>query len=601
MPAQLMLVSAGTIGFLFFSVMAVGLFALIAADAPLGLIAVLPVLTVVFGLLQWAFGPWVMDFIMGYTYNVEKLEFDAFERRFPTVGHFMRGVCEREGMPVPQIRLLRDDNPTAFTYGSLPSNARVAFSAGLFRFCDDDEVCAVGAHELGHIRHYDFALMTAATVLLSLLYQGYVILTRSSRGGGEDHNRLWAVGVAAYVAWWIGTYLIMWLSRSREYMADWFAAHHMGDQAPLQRALVKIAYGLAELQVEAEAKGEQRNGSLMESTRALGIADPKAAMSVGNSVRMSQSQGSAALADEPVHEAATRTKGGSSFRADLIEPVFLYDLYNPWAMVLELGSTHPLTGKRLRALDDQADELQRARTFKFEAIDQAGQALDKQALYGDFAFEVVIWYLWAILPLFALPLYAVNVGLATGAVVFAGALGWFICAVYRYSFIGEFEPTTVYDLMCDPYASPLRGRPVALQGTLVGRAEAGSKFSEDMTLKDRSGALIMLDYESPIPVIGNLWFGWKTVREAVGKPAAAQGWFRRGVSQYVELYDLDLYGTKIGSWGRFWGLMWPTTVLVLSGLFMLASTAIGFVGELGAQDDAAYEDVPRTEEGVEVW
>ncbi|MCB9665701.1 MAG: M48 family metalloprotease [Alphaproteobacteria bacterium] len=594
MPARLLLISTATLGLLLGSVLAlVFTFALLAGASTLQLLG-LSGIGVAFMFANWLFGPLLFDLVQGWFYEVEQLEFDQFERRFPVVGRFMRQVCEREGMPVPQIRILRDDNPTAFTYGSLPWNARVAFSAGLFRFLDDDEVCAVAAHELGHVRHYDFLVMTLAQVLLMLLYEVY-FWARYADDGEERDARLWVVALAAYVAWWIGYYLVQWLSRTREYMADAFAAEQLGDQRPLQRSLVKIAYGLAELQVKAERSGTKRNDRLLQSTRALGIADPKSAGTVGNAIRTVETMGSLAVETEVAHD-----HDGTDFRPELIEPVFLFDLYNPWATVVELDSTHPLTGKRLRALDDLAEGLHRPRLFRFDAIDAAGKQLDQGALYGDFAFEVVLWFLPWILPVMCIPLYVMLPGAALGIGVAAFGFGAFARAAYSYAFLADFEATTVYELMCDPYASPLRGRPVELEGTIMGKADAGSRFSEDAVLKDRSGALITMDYQSPIPVFGNLWFGWSTVRDAVGRPAKAKGWFRRGMSQYVDLYDVSLNGSTYGSFNRMWALLTPVGAMLLGAVLVVAGLMVDPQFDLGG-DDAPVDDVPRTSDGVEVW
>jgi len=39
-------------------------------------------------------------------------------------------VCSKNNIKVPKIGIIDDDNPTAFTYGSIPSNARMVFSKG---------------------------------------------------------------------------------------------------------------------------------------------------------------------------------------------------------------------------------------------------------------------------------------------------------------------------------------------------------------------------------------------------------------------------------------------------------------------------------------
>jgi len=555
MPFRLLFVSLGTLGILGGSVVMVLSAGLILGGVHPAIMLVVMFLTVMVALAGWAIGPWFTDLIQGWVYNLEKLSFDDFEQLHPTVGQFMRRVCEENRLPLPKIRLIHDDNPTAYTYGSLPMNARVALSDGLFRFLDDEEVCAVAAHELGHIRHYDFAVMTLASTTLQLLYEMYWLFTRSLSKG--KNNPLPAIGLMAYVLWLVGTYLVLFLSRTREYMADAFAAKACGDPAPLQRALVRIAYGMAEVQRTGTA-----NVRLLEATRAMGIFDPKAASGVGNSVRAVD--GNLALSDEPTPSKA--------FDPVAIEPIFLFDLFNPWATVSELSSTHPLTGKRIRALNGQAPALSRAPLFRFDRVDREGKALDYTRLYGKFFFEVVIHFLPFVAPLPVL-LLAIVFPRALGLVVAAVGAGMVVKGLYRYAIGGAFEPTTMYELMCDPYASPLRGRPVQLEGEIIGKAMAGSKIGEDLTMKDRSGGLVMLNYESLFWIFGNLFFGMGKAKAAIGQQAVARGWFRRSVYQFVDLSDLVLEdGKTIGSYTRFWGIAGGFVVLL--GGMVLGAVAL---------------------------
>lgn len=586
MPIRLAIASTITLSFLLAGIVLVLFTAAAIGGAPSWVLGVLMLLSVVFGFLMWAFGPWFNDLVLKWAYNVRFLEFHEFEREYPEIGGFMRSVCETESMPLPMMRIIEDDNPTAFTYGSLPSNARVALSRGLFRFCDNDEVCAVATHELGHIRHYDFAVMTVASVLLQLLYETYWWL---ARGTGDRDDRLKYVGFGAYVLWLVGTYVVLWLSRSREYMADAFAAEHMGDAAPLQRSLVRIAYGLAELQSTAEAAGQKQNMRLVESTRALGIADPKASVGVGNAVRMAGTQGSAVVDEQPWAQASTRTGG---FRPELVEPVFLYDLFNPWAMISELSSTHPLTGKRLQALNEMAPSMGHQPLFRFDKVNQDGEELDTVKLYGDFSFEVFIYFLPVILPMFALLMAFVRPEVVPGLMVMAGGAGMFLRGLYRYGMLGAFEATTVYELMCDPYASPLRGRPVILKGEIIGKGDAGSKYREDLQMKDRSGALIYLNIERLVPFFGNLIFGASTATQAIGKQATARGWFRRGITQHVDLHSLEVGRETHDSYTRFWGISGGLVVMVLGVVVTLV------LGLAGGPD---VPEIERNAEGVQVW
>ncbi len=509
--------------------------------------ALMIVLTVMINFVSWAISPFLTDLIQGWVYKLRKLTFEEFEEEYPEVGAFIRQTCKEKRIPLPKMRIVQDDNPTAYTYGSIPHNARVVGSEGLFRFLDTDEVCAVMAHELGHIKHLDFILMTLAATLLQILYEMGHILIRVRLG---RKNPLPLIGILSLLFYWVGSYLLLLLSRAREYMADQFAARVMGDPAPLQRALVKIAYGMAEM---ANAGKESR---LLKSTRAMGIFDHKAATTVGNALRATEypTDGSAALEAE-----AVPVTGGGGFDAAKVAPVMLFDLYNPWAKVCEIASTHPLTGKRLRALNESAEGLGKEPLFDFRAVDREGQNLDKGRLWGKFFVEVIIYYapwlgLAAGLLLTAISALVVPDAPFFPLVVLGLGCGMVLKGLYRYSVGRNFEPTTMYELMCDPYASPLRGRPVQLEGEVIGKAQAGAYFGEDVTLKDRSGGLVNLNYESLIPFFGNLFFAFGKAKSAVGGQTVARGWFRRSVHQFVDLSDMEVDGVAISSWTRFWGI-----------------------------------------------
>jgi Zn-dependent protease with chaperone function len=172
----------------------------------------------------------------------------------------------------PRIGLIPDRNPTAFTYGLLRSNARIVVTEGLFEFLSEDEARAVVAHELGHIVNRDFILMTMAGMLVQILYQVYAATARS--GSSDKKGRGAIVGVGALIGYYIGLYLLLFLSRTREYLADAFSAGRV-EPKPLASALVKIAYGIVTVD-DTEA-----TQSLLRSTRHLGVIDVKNAGPLG--------------------------------------------------------------------------------------------------------------------------------------------------------------------------------------------------------------------------------------------------------------------------------------------------------------------------------
>jgi len=86
----------------------------------------------------------------------------------PALAQFIARTCAATKVPVPRFGLVRDGNPTAFTFGHYPGDARLAVTTGLLDMLDSEECQAVVAHELGHIAHWDFVVMTVAAVASSL-------------------------------------------------------------------------------------------------------------------------------------------------------------------------------------------------------------------------------------------------------------------------------------------------------------------------------------------------------------------------------------------------------------------------------------------------
>ncbi len=126
--------------------------------------------------------------------------------------------------------------------------------------------------------------------------------------------------------YYVGIYLLYYLSRTREYLADAFSAEHV-EARHLAAALVKIAYGIVQgggHRGDAEAAAEHAaHGRHRREERALRPASTPRALA-------------RAPARRPRRCCSTR--------------------YNPWARLIELNSTHPLTGMRISHLGDIAKQ-----------------------------------------------------------------------------------------------------------------------------------------------------------------------------------------------------------------------------------------------------
>ncbi|NES25916.1 MAG: M48 family metalloprotease [Symploca sp. SIO3E6] len=299
---NLALASGVTLSLLFGMILVLALAVIFILESPnpiAGLFAAV-VFTLVFNIVAFFLSPWLMDLSQRWLYQTRWVSLAEVESQSPEAAKVIQYVCAEKQLKQPRLGIIDDQNPTAFTYGSLPNSARLVVSQGLFTYLDDDEIATVYAHELGHIVHWDFAVMTVASTLVQITYLIYITARRLGRSGSEKaRDAAQSAALIAYGFYLVGTYLLLYLSRTREYFADHFAAETTGNPNALSRALVKIAYGIVE-----EGKREQEPSRLIEGTRALGIYDSKAAASSGTAYR---------IAAQP----------------EQVGRVFLWDLFNP--------------------------------------------------------------------------------------------------------------------------------------------------------------------------------------------------------------------------------------------------------------------------------
>ncbi len=149
---------------------------------------------------------------------------------------------------MPKVFVIEANYMNAFASGFSEKSAMIAITRGLAEKLDRAELQAVLAHELSHIRHLDIKLTLFAAVLsnLILILIDMLFWSMLFGGGRRDErerggNQLFLiVMVLRYTLPLITMLLSMYLSRTREFMADSGAVELMRDNEPMGRALLKI-------------------------------------------------------------------------------------------------------------------------------------------------------------------------------------------------------------------------------------------------------------------------------------------------------------------------------------------------------------------------
>jgi heat shock protein HtpX len=186
------------------------------------------------------------------------------------------------GIPKPRVWLIADPDPNAFATGLDAEHAHIAVTEGLLLTCSRDELQAVVAHEMGHVKNLDVRLMTFLAALVgavALMSDGMGRMLRAgawSRGmgggstRGKKDNNLGPL-VLVLLALWLLSWLIapfvtrllaLGVSRKREFLADAMSAQFTRNPLALASALEKIEHA------------DAPTASIKRGSAHLCIADP---------------------------------------------------------------------------------------------------------------------------------------------------------------------------------------------------------------------------------------------------------------------------------------------------------------------------------------
>lgn len=302
-----------------------------------GTLIIAIVLAVIGTGIQWLIGPTLIK----WTTRMRELE----PKEYGWIHEFVEKTARQAGIQKPKLYLVSDGTPNAFAFGRTPNNSNIAIHAGLLNILNKNEVEAVLAHEIGHVKHWDVAVITLASIIPQVIYYAIVMFFTPRDENGNVSIIGWILTIiGAQLTAFIANLLVMYLSRTRESYADVFSAVTTKQPGHLRTALAKIAYGFPALNSTAE----------YSTRRAFYIADPI----VGS--EMAHKLHSKDLANELEQSEAKR-------RADPIQIDTQKEINKAmeWEKqrggFLELFSTHPMAYKRIDALYEIEKDLKAGR------------------------------------------------------------------------------------------------------------------------------------------------------------------------------------------------------------------------------------------------
>jgi heat shock protein HtpX len=159
----------------------------------------------------------------------------------PGLHAMIERLCIQADLPKPKIAVADTDVPNAFALGRSQKSATVCATTGIMRVLSPSELEGVMAHELSHVKHRDVLIMTIASFFASLAAMMMQFGFFFGGGGDDDNPSILVVLLVSFLVYILSFFLMMALSRYREFAADRGAAIVTGRPSALASALVKIS------------------------------------------------------------------------------------------------------------------------------------------------------------------------------------------------------------------------------------------------------------------------------------------------------------------------------------------------------------------------
>ena len=168
------------------------------------------------------------------------------EHQAPELYAIVHDLAQRADAPMPRVYLSPEPQPNAFATGRNPDHAVVCVTQGLLQVLDLEEIKAVLAHEMSHVKNRDIligsvaaALAMAITFIARMAMWG-AIFGGGGGGGDRENGNVFGALLLAFLAPVAAVVIQMGISRSREFEADHSGAELLGSGEALARALEKI-------------------------------------------------------------------------------------------------------------------------------------------------------------------------------------------------------------------------------------------------------------------------------------------------------------------------------------------------------------------------
>ncbi|MDR8391336.1 zinc metalloprotease HtpX [Aliifodinibius sp. S!AR15-10] len=205
------------------------------------------VIAFIFAMGMNAVSYWYSDKMVLKMYRAEEVD----QQSHPKLYNMVKELAQKADLPMPKVYVIPQQQPNAFATGRNPEHSAVAFTQGILKVLDHDQLKGVTAHELAHIKNRDILTQTIVTTVVSALSMLAQFAFFLPIGGGDRDGPNPLVAILVLITAPIAASLLQAaISRTREYEADRVGAEISGEPQSLAVALQRIEQAVEQVPMQ---------------------------------------------------------------------------------------------------------------------------------------------------------------------------------------------------------------------------------------------------------------------------------------------------------------------------------------------------------------
>ncbi len=502
------------------------------------------VIFAIFIFLHILLSPILIDIILKVYYHVEWMKTLGLPLHLQ---EFIDEICRQHHIKSPVIGVIKEGTPLSFVYGHHPGNGRIILTQSLIDTLDEKELEAVVAHEISHMLHWDMLIMTLSQSVPILLFHIHYFFLK---------NFINRIGLGGYISgilsslfyglYGLGKYINLPFFRSREYIADHFAAKLTSSET-LISALLKISYGVA---------GKRSAKYLKDYRRSEGFC-------VFEILSTTNRKESYILS---IYRADVVKRCEEDIDRTVLGDVAKWELWNPWALFYELFLPQPLISKRVDMLNRLSSSINEEPYIVFDKR-------RPHTFWDDFIVDISL-YLLPIIVVILWVVFSLILGIFVGRAYFPRSfysfaslllfLGFSILLKTLYSYPSKnFVPVNIRALLKNIRVSAVSPVPCRLKGKISGKRIPGLFRCDYYLFEDNTG-ILFLDYFNRLSI--DTLFSALRGTQYHDVSVEIIGWYRRAPIPYIEVKEINVEGSIRASNSYRYKLIVAFGMIVLGGI-----------------------------------